>query len=67
MRERKLKIWNKTFKMMSRPVSLFDFGRQQADEYYREEELEFLEYTGLKDKNGVEIYEGAVASQPSHP
>ena len=57
MRETKFRAWNKITKQMSKPFTLVQLAIA-TDAYYQIEQVEFLQYTGLKDKNGKEIYEG---------
>lgn len=57
MREIKFKIWNTLDKLYLSPKTSWVFSVLQetltGSKYY-----EAHQYTGLKDKNGVEIYEG---------
>ena len=56
MREIKFKCWDKVDKQMFH--NLVNFGSESINDFFKEKQYIFLQYTGLKDKNGKEIYEG---------
>ncbi len=63
MREIKFRAWEITGKKMYEVISI-DLGykpRVRTDEgFLCDGEFELMQYTGLKDKNGKEIYEGDI-------
>ena len=78
MREIKFRAWDKDFEEMLH-VAKIEFGNNQElfiecywendnDLYLREnnERIVLMQYTGLKDKNGAEIYEGDVLEIKVH-
>jgi len=68
MREIKFRAWDKQNKLwygrLGKPFTLQD--AMGADWSTPVNQLEFMQYTGLKDKSGVEIYEGDILANAYH-
>ncbi|MBN6886223.1 putative phage protein (TIGR01671 family) [Cytobacillus horneckiae] len=66
MREIKFRAWENNLKEII-PVHSIDFEKkiinsESAWRFFNE--IKLMQYTGLKDKNGKEIYEGDVVKRP---
>lgn len=56
MREFKFRIWNSFLEKLEEPTTwLPDYNEDGKDDWAK-----VMQYTGLKDKNGKEIYEGDI-------
>jgi uncharacterized phage protein (TIGR01671 family) len=63
MREIKFKVWNPRLKEMSEPFTLMELISADVNLLHKsnyDEPIEWLQFTGLKDKQFKEIYEGDI-------
>lgn len=61
MRQIKFRAWDKANNMMIDMHAMEYFARTETRNQTR---FELMQYTGLKDKNGKEIYEGDIVKIP---
>lgn len=59
MSNQKFKIWRADISQMTDAITILDIARQYESWIARESDV-FLQFTGLHDKNGKEIYAGDI-------
>jgi uncharacterized phage protein (TIGR01671 family) len=59
-REIKFRAWNLIDKTMGEPFTLQTAIGSRSVNGVNTDDVEYMQYTGLKDKNGKEIYEGDI-------
>ena len=58
MREIRFRAWDKEKAKMDKNFRFDEFN--DVNDYFADDDFVFMQYTGLKDQNGKEIYEGDI-------
>ena len=67
MKEIKFRAWDKDDKYMTKPFLLSEIDNGEIEEgTLHVDELELMQFTGLKDKNGKEIFCGDILAGTDH-
>lgn len=69
MQEVKYRVWNGNYKKLKEVFGLDLYGKriflnEELSAWWIFEHCKLMQYTGLKDKNGKEIYEGDIVRYP---
>ena len=67
MRDIRFRAWDKDDKYMTKPFLLSEIDNGEIEEgTLHVDELELMQFTGLKDKNGIPIFEGDIMAGSDH-